>query len=195
MKCMSRRSGDKVAGLTLVEVLVAGFLASLVLYILITLLVPTVRMSALGTTRVDLDQRGAVITQRLVDALRRTTRAGVATGSQEGATLVSIHPLAGALAGSKQSWSDSLTVFSWSDETLQERKLSLESPPNKAAVLPLAQLSEELPKSDLRLEIRDVKEFSLTIDSGPRVDFRLVLSKANDVLTLERTVFLVNSSQ
>lgn len=192
---MSTRFAAKPRGMTLTEVLVAAFLGVLVLYLLVSIFIPALRLSTLGATRVDLDQRAAVMMGRVTQSLRRTTRAGVTSGTVEGTHLLSVHPLVGALSGAKQQWSASLTVYSWSGKKLQERIVPLKSPPNKATILPLAELLGEGEGRILRLEIGDVQEFTAKVDSGPRVDVQLTLSKAQDTLRVQRTVFLVNSSQ
>ncbi len=182
-------------GMTLAELLVAVFLGALVLYVLVSIFIPALRLSTLGATRVDLDQRAAVVMGRTTQVLRKATRAGVMAASAEGTHLLSVHPLEGALSGSKQQWSNSLTVFSWNGKILQERLIPLKSPPLKATILPPAELLGEGEGRILRLEIADVKEFIATVDAGPRVDIRLTLSKDQDSLQIQRTVFLVNSSQ
>lgn len=192
---MSTRSADKRAGLTLVEVLVAGFLGALVLFLLVTLLLPTLRLCSQGATRVDLDQRGMIASYHLVSALRRTTRAGVAAGSSGPLSLLSIHQLDGTASGSKQNWSRDLTLFSLENRCLRKHTLPLEHPPTRAVTLPLDVLPRMRARNAPSLQIQDVKEFVVTIDPGPRVDFRLLFEKEGDILRLDRSVFLVNSSQ
>lgn len=192
---MSLRSDARPAGLTLVEVLVAIFLGSLVLYLLITLLIPALRLSSQGTTRVDLDQRGAIASNHLVAALRRTSRAGVAAADAGSVKRLSIHQLQGTLSGSRQNWSRDLTLFSWKNKVLQKRSYALSNPPSRAVAPSLEDLMAMPEESVPRLKIEDVEEFEVTINPGPRVDFRLVFAKNLDILRLERSVFLVNSSQ
>ena len=182
-------------GLSLVEVLVAAMLGSVVLYVIVTTLVPVLRASALGTARVDLDQRGTLAATRLIKALRATTRSGVMTGSLNGVQALSTHPLQGAAADSGQQWASYLRVFSWKGQTLTESEVPLSSPPTTATALSLPALLAALDTSPPRFSVNNVTQFSVTLDAEPRVHFHLLLEKGKDKLDIERTVFFVNSSQ
>ena len=131
---MSTHCADKrgCRGFTLVEVLVAAALGSMVLYVIVALLIPALRVSGQGTTKVDLDQRAALIDERLTRALKSTTRAGVGRlpeGESPDPLYLSVHPLLGTLTGSRQDWSRQLTVFVWKEHRLREVELELPSDP------------------------------------------------------------------
>lgn len=182
-------------GFTLLEVLVSAFLGALVLYVLITLLIPAMRMSALGTTRVDLDQRATLLEQRLIRSLKSTNRAGVMTASHEGGVLLTTHPIEGSLTGSKQKWADYLVLFSWENKQLTESRTALEEPPIKATTIPLEGLLEVLGSKSVRFLVDDVDSFKAEMAQGPQVDFSFTLKSGDERLEVHRTVFLVNSSQ
>lgn len=191
------------AGFSLVEVLVAAFLGSLVLYVILTLLIPALKMSALGTTKVDLDGRASMTEQRIIRALRASPRAGVMAHHEPARPappviqLLSSHPLEGTIADSKQKWAQYLNVFHWQGRTLTESRVPLAEMPVKATVLPLDPLLAALADdaTERRFVIDDVVNFTVTVGEGPRVDFSVTLEKDKDKLVIERTVFLVNSSQ
>ncbi len=189
------RSAAKKPGFTLVEVLVAAFLGGLVLYVIITLLIPALRLSALGTTRVDLDGRASMFEQRLIRALRATPRTGIMEDGGPERQVLSTHPVLGTVADSKQKWAPYLTVFERRDDRLVEFRVPLNPIPDKATVLALEPLLAALTTAELRFQIEDVTDFTVKIDKGPRVDFSFTLEKDKDKLVVERSVFLVNSSQ
>ncbi len=195
---MFTRFGDRKPlpdGFTLLEVLVSSFLGALILYVLITLLIPTMRMSTLGTNRVDLDQRATLLEQRLIRSLKSTNRAGVMTSPHETGTVLSVHPLEGSLTGSKQKWVPFLIVFYWSDKQLAETQVALAKTPVKATSLPLDELLEALGGKPVRFRVDGVEHFRAEVAQGPQVDFSFTLKKGEEVLEINRTVFLVNSSQ
>ena len=185
---------------TLVEVLVAAALGSMVLYVIVALLIPALRVSGQGTAKVDLDQRAALIDERLTRALKSTTRAGVGRlpeGEQPDPLYLSVHPLLGTLTGSRQDWSRKLTVFVWKDQKFQEMDLDLpaDPPPITAITLPLATLQEKLATARLRFTSDGVSKFKVDVSQGPQVDISFTLEKGTQSLDIERTVYLVNSSQ
>lgn len=191
---MFTRSAAKQRGMSLVEVMVAAFLGSLVLYVLISTLVPALKASAVGSTRVSLDQRGTLATMRLIRALKSTSRGGLMTESPStGQTVLSIHPIEGIGPDSRQVWANSLVLYSWKEGKLQESQVPLDPPVTKATTLPFDDLVAR--PGQPRFVVDKVDEFSAVLTDGPRVDFRLVLQEGKDKLTIARTVFLENSSQ
>lgn len=193
---MSTRSAARAPrGLSLAEVMVAAFLGSLVLYVLVSTLIPALRASAMGTARVSLDQRGTLAASRLIRALKASNRAGLFSESADGVTLLSAHPLEGILADSKQKWAAALIVFSWRERKLEERQMALTPPVAKAMTLPFAELQQAFPAGQLRFTVDKLSDFSVVLGEGPRVDFRLRFEDGKDQLEIARTVFLNNSSQ
>lgn len=199
---MSTRSGAKLSerssrrcapGMTLVEVLVAAFLGSLVLYVLISTLIPALKASAMGSTRVSLDQRGTLACSRLIRALKATSRAGLLAETRDGVGLLSTHPLEGILPDSKQKWADHLVIFTGRDGQLRESSVALTPPVTRATTLPFEDLV--LRPGQLVFVVDHVEEFAATLTDGPRVDFRLVVAEGKDKLSMARVVFLTNSSQ
>ncbi len=191
-------------GFTLIEALVAGALGMMILYVLVALLIPALRVSAQGTERVELDQRAALLEGRLTRALKETCRSGVGwlvagwngTGEvpEQAERFLSIHPLLGALSDSRQDWSRSLTVFHWKDGQLTESSLTLTEAPVKAVTLPWSELVSQT-LAPPRLVMKEVRSFSAQLAEGPRVNYTFVLEKGAQELTLSRVVFLSNSSQ
>lgn len=182
-------------GLTLVEMLVAAFLGGLILYVIITLLIPSLKMSALGTTRVDLDGRANLLESRLIRALRATCRSGIGYQQLNGTTALSTHPIRGALADSLQSWSDHLEVFVWREGQLVEWKVPWAELNGKAAAPPIETLLSALDNAQRQFTVDDLEAFQVELGQGPRVDFRFTLKRDKDELEVARSVFLVNSSQ
>lgn len=193
---MSTRSVASRRGMTLMEVMVAAFLGSMILYVVLNLLFPAMRVSAVGTARVDLDQRASLTEERLIRALKTTSRAGVGIEPQGDDTqYLTVHPIVGSMPDSKQNWSADLTAFVWQNNSLTELRATLPTPPVRATTLPLDDLQEVLAGAAPRFRIDGITEFQVTLDSGPRVDFRFVLRKGTQTLTIRRNVFLVNSEQ
>ncbi len=193
MRCAGNIRGR--GAFTLVEVLVAAFLASIILYVVIALLIPAMRISSLGSIRVDLDQRAMLLERHLIRALKSTTRSGVMFLDLENRALLSTHPLEGALSGSRAEWSSSLALFYREDDKISEILLSLPKTPLKAVTLPWEAMVESLPASPRRMSVSGVTQFEVQIDSGPQVDFQFSIEKDGEKVSVSRTVFLVNSAQ
>lgn len=201
-RCAVRSLGSKGSsgGFTLLEVMAAAGLGAMVLYVVLALLIPALRVSAQGTTKVDLDQRASLLEGRLTRALKKTTRAGVGHigwDPDQDERFLTVHPLLGSLSGSKQHWSGALEVFRWAGSRLQEIEVPLPPPlPLKAVTLEPSALQELL--ADDRAPsfvLEGVIEFDVVVHNGPQVDFSFVLEKGTQTLEVRRTVFLVNSSQ
>jgi hypothetical protein len=182
----------------LVEVMVAASLGAMVLYVILNLLIPAMRVSTDGTTKVDLDQRATLLEERITRALKSTTHSGVGWVSDGNDRYLTTHPLIGTMTGSRQNWSAVLTVFKWSGSRLEEVEVN---PPTNPApvgafapglapdVLPL--LEDARPK----FVLEGIPEFGVTLQAGPQVDFDFTLEKGTQKLKVIRSVFLVNSSQ
>lgn len=191
-------------GFTLIEILLAGALGVMVLYVLIALLIPALRVSAQGTDRVELDQRAALLEGRLTRALKATCRSGVGwlvagwsgvgEAPEQAERFLTVHSLRGALSDSRQDWSNGLTVFHWKEGQLTESSLTLTEAPVKAVTLSWSELASQS-LAPARLVMKDVRSFSAHLSEGPRVNYTLVLEKGTQELTLSRAVFLANSSQ
>jgi type II secretory pathway pseudopilin PulG len=195
---MFTASGAKRA-FTLLEVMVASFLASIILYVLISLLIPSIRHSRLGATRVDLDQRAALLDARLTRCLKQTTRGGVGWQQDPAATYLSTHGLTGTGPDSMQTWSPSLDIFRWSDQEnrIVHARLPRPQDVNPAApIIPgLDQITTQFPSSPVVSVTEGVTSFTVIKDGGPRVDYEAILTVDKEKVRLFRTVFLVNSTQ
>lgn len=201
---MSTPSAAKLRrGFTLLEVMVAAFLAGLILHVIISLLIPALKLSALGTTRVDLDGRATAAETRLIRALRATCRSGVLIHPPDGPVedgdvqmrVLSTHPVEGTLADSVQRWANHLDVFVWQDRQLLEQRVPLQGLQLKATALQIDFLVPALANGERRFTITDVTDFRAQLTEGARIDFSFTLEKGKDKLEVQRTVFMVNSSQ
>lgn len=102
-------------GLTLIETLVAGAVGLLLLDVLISLFVPSMRMSIRGSVRVEMEQQAVMALERLAADLRgcgRTSLTMTPTGGA-GATL-SIQRIKDVLSDGTQAWDTNLIVYAWS---------------------------------------------------------------------------------
>lgn len=188
MRCDVRRRG-----LTLVEVMVAGVLGLLLLFVIVSLLLPALRLSARGTTLVDIDQRAALLEQRLERALKSTGYRGVHISESGASRHLSVHPILGAVANSKPNLSPTLTVFSWDQDRLRESEVALPEAPQTLTALPDGQLLAALADSPTRSLIEGVSEFEVTLQKGPVVELRFRVEKGTESLEVIRLVSLVNS--
>lgn len=195
MSARSRAPISKCRGFTLAEVMVAAFLSSLILYVIVTLLVPVLRLSTRGAGRLDLDARAYLTQQRLIRSLQSTSRAGVGVGVAEGVTVLTVHPLQGALANNQQQWAPSLTVSTWANKKLTETSFPLDSPPQRATTLPVQLVLGALGGQQVSFQVQDLTLFEVVLGSGPRVDFALTFEKGKEKLEVRRTVYLANNSQ
>lgn len=194
MPYVARARARGRAGFTLVEVMVAALLGSLLLYTTVNLLLPAMRLSARGSTLVDIDQRAGLLEQRLERALKATSRRGVGVFASGPNRYLSTHPIEGAIAHSKPRLSSSLTVFSWVGEQLTETELPLAHPTlGKPTVLPLEMLLAALPSGRVLHAVEGVTEFQATLEAGPQVSLRFTLEKETEKLAVSRTISLVNN--
>lgn len=188
-----RSAGKRESGVTLLEVMVASVLGALLLYALICLLLPAMRMSARGVALVDIDQRAALLEQRLERALKATSYRGVRSFAQGESRYLSTHPIEGAAANSKPKMASFLTVFTWSQGCLTESEVPLTEPPLCATVLPDGELLAALPsRRDYRV-IEGVRHFEASLELGPVVRLAFRLGKDDQTLEVRRTIFLVNN--
>ena len=180
-------------GFTLMEVLVAAGLGSMLLYALVSLLIPAMKLSERGTRLVALDQRAILLEQRVERALKATCRRGAHFFSDANGSHLSTHPIQGALAHSQPRLGPDLVVFSLANEQLRERRVPLTSTPQSATILPDAVLLEALPEATVTYQVDGVKVFEAEVGVGPQVDLHYTLEKGDQSLEVRQTVFLTNS--
>jgi hypothetical protein len=103
--------------------------------------------------------------------------------------------LLGTLAGSRQSWASTQTVFQWKPGHIEQWEISLNPTPIKATILPVEPLRLALAQGRPKLILDGMSQFEVTIQPGPQVDLTFELTKGTQNLRVERTVYLVNSTQ
>lgn len=187
------RCGVERRGFTLIEVMVAGVLGLLLLFVTVQLLLPAMRLSARGTTLVELDQRASLLEQRLERALKSTGYRGVHIAEAGPDRYLSVHPILGAVADSKPQLASTLTVFSWKQNQLRESEISLPVVPQTLTGLPAAELIAALADSPTRNLVDGVTAFEVSLQKGPVVELRFRVEKGTEGLDVVRAVSLVNS--
>lgn len=180
------RSGDRTGGFTLVELLVAAFLASMVLTLVVQILIPSLHASRRAVARMDLHQKALILNLNLEEDLKRATRSGVAFTVADG--LLSVHRRDTRTA--TISWEKQLIVYQLEGDQLKRWEVPLAATPVRpvAATLPIP------PDSRLRLSINDVRFFEVEKGQGPTVNVRILFENGDEKFPWTRTIFLPTSS-
>ncbi len=169
------RPALKRNGFTLLEVIVAAVLLLLMLTLGLQLLVPSLRLSARGQARADLEQRGVLALARLTDDLLTTTQAAVSwADSQAGSPAVlALQPMDNPTSNGRQAYQDTLLTYTWTPTTRELRRQVWNPVPASLAITlsrqgplqlnrgKLMQLPTTTGALDDRLISRDVKQITL----------------------------------
>lgn len=187
MPCGARRS----RGFTLVEIMVAGLLSMLLLFVLLDLLLPAMRLSARGSTLVDIDQRVGLLEVRLERAVKSTGLRGVRV--YDNGRYLSVHPVLGAVADSKPKLSSKLTAFVWADDRLREYELSLPQTPLMLTGLPIESVPAALASGKVLRTMNGVTLFEAKLMKEPVVKVRFRVAKDKESLEVSRTIWMTNN--
>lgn len=202
-------------GATLVEVMIAGSVALLLLGLLARFLVPAMRYSTEGSIKVELQQQAVIAINQMVSALQDSAAQGVSF-TDTAPIALGVVPIEDIDSNGQPVWSDELTVF-YHDDT-EDRLFKKTYPPTPPA-LPIAfasdrpplvtrpQLSQIAgqPNASERSLARDVLEFEVSHQNGKGstifqpIILRLLLEKEvphterRARVELTRRVFLRNT--
>ncbi|MHC9538155.1 MAG: hypothetical protein AB9903_01405 [Vulcanimicrobiota bacterium] len=183
--CGRFRGAEKsIKGATLFEILVAAALTLLLLSMVVSFLIPTMRYSIKGSVTAEIQQEALRAVNRICRDLESSGTAGVSLFSPEsgkGPLYPAIIRLSDVLPDGARAWEDSLTVYSWKGpgEPLIQKVWDASCPPHLEATIDsaapsrfsqsdLAAIAEEqgLPGKTL---VRDVSYFAITCPDSETV--------------------------
>jgi prepilin-type N-terminal cleavage/methylation domain-containing protein len=125
-------------GFTLVEVLVSLVLLAGMTWLVVMFLIPTLRITARGSTQVTLQQQGVLALTRMAADLQKTTPQGLSR-SPTAMGIVTIADVSGQRA---LVWEQSMRVYFWDPAT---RRLARRTWPPDATTEPVLAFSSSLP--------------------------------------------------
>lgn len=197
-------------GFTLLEITVTAVLLSMVMLLAIRFLVPTMRISARGTLRVEMQQTAVVALNRLITDYERSSPAGIGL-RLTAPVAVSVCPVVRVQPDGADVWSDSFILYSYDVPTRQLRRR--EWPPGapsptteeltitKARRLGpdrIAGILAEPPARQIILAA-DVDSFQILQPPGATGDmliqpvrFQLTLKRQDQTFTCTRSAFVRN---
>jgi prepilin-type N-terminal cleavage/methylation domain-containing protein len=221
-KDLSSSQREAAAGFTLPEVLVASALLVLLLSLVFMFLIPSIRVSLLCSTRVEIQQEALRSLDRLSGDLLSTVTAAISVSStgadpERGPVYLGIMPIKSVDFSGHQIYEQKIIVYYWQGEgaRLIRKEWTSSSPPSLPLVLdgktPFkvseADLAKIAGESSLRERIlaRDVKELRVTsgIPSSPSLSSPITIllklsrkeatgKKAAEVFSYSRTITLRN---
>jgi hypothetical protein len=101
-------------GFTVVEILIAGALAVLVLGIMFSFLTRTTRVTAKGTLRTDMQQAAVRVMNSISRDLELSSAGGVSIDCTAGGpVMMGVIPIRNVSDDGTQQWDNRLTVYSW----------------------------------------------------------------------------------
>jgi prepilin-type N-terminal cleavage/methylation domain-containing protein len=115
-------------GFTLLEVLISASLLLLLLGLLFTFLVPTMKASVRGSVRVEMQQMAVLALNKMVGDLQNTTAAGLSL-SQRNPVSIGIVRIEGVTSEGMQIWEKNMIVYALLDGVLI-RKVYPPGPPS-----------------------------------------------------------------
>lgn len=212
----------RLRGFSLVEILVSIALLSLVTGLFVAFLFPSMKHSAQGTARADLQQMAVMALDRIQKDLLESGTRGISTIPRKDAdprndpVVVAAIPISDVGADSQPVWAERVVVYYWDDEA--QRLFRREWPPGPPEELTTALETARpraLPYGDMRAlalqrngketsVANDVVDFDVSdADPGPGVTSPLVLTitvergvtqqEKPETVTMERTVTLRNT--
>lgn len=119
-------SSTRQRGFTLLELIVAAVLMVLLLGMMFNFLIPTMRASAKGSARVEMQQQAVVALGKIADDVERSAPAGVSintagvylgSGNQTSSVCLAVQRLSDVSSGGTQSWDLHITAYCWNGLT------------------------------------------------------------------------------
>jgi prepilin-type N-terminal cleavage/methylation domain-containing protein len=172
-------------GLTLVEVLVVLALSALAITILTRALIPALKISVSGASKVDIQQRAVLAVDSIARDLHASAAAGITLPTDGDPMVFAIHRLTAVTPRGSQEWEDSVVVYVWDKtEFTLTRKTWPPSPPS--ITIPSTTKPSPPGEEDLatisstangteKIMLRDLKEFELQSAGDPGVIFPLTI--------------------
>lgn len=215
-------STNRARGFSLVEILVSVALLSLVTGLFVAFLFPTMKHSAQGTARADLQQMAVMALDRIQRDLLESGTRGISTIPRAEAeprndpVVVAAIPIQDVGADAQPLWAQRVVVYWWDEEArrLSRREWPPE-PPTELSVTLDPSRPRTLPYADLRAlalqrngkeasVANDVVDFDVTdADPGPGVASPVVVrmtvergvnqQEEPESVTMERSVTLRNT--
>ncbi len=180
-------------GFTLIEVLVGGTLALMVLGVILQLVVSSADVSSKGTRRVDLQQKALLLNSRLERDMRLTAINGFAIAPGAQGSMLSIHPRKNDF--STIAWEDHTLFYELNGGRLWAKKLPFSGPTNVGFKPQGGQWgSLQSGAGTTTLSLDSVLKFEAAVQNGSLVKFDISLREQDDQLDLERFIFLRQGS-
>lgn len=153
--------GRPGAGFTLAEVLVAGALGLMLMVLLFQFLVPTMRASVRGATRVELQQMAVIALNKISADLQNTAPAGLSLSTTPPVSM-GIVRISTVMGDGRQVWEQKMIVYGLQGDRLIRK----EFPPGAASVTFSANAPVRVSASTLAGIAAEVSGKEQTIASG-----------------------------
>ena len=173
-------------GLTLFEALVAAALTLLLLHMIVTLLVPTMRYSVKGSVTAEIQQESLRAINKISDDLEMSCAGGVslsipASNPERGPVYLGIIRLQDTLPDGSKVWEKALIVYSWNGPGRPLiRKVWNESTPPSISIPLSSSIPSRYPESVLT-SIASEAALQGQILARDVNDFRITCARADDV--------------